>query len=328
MGRKCCAPKCRSGYKGKSKDGISMHKFRAEWKSNFPRGDWKVTDQTFICSKHFTASNFITERRDSNTTRSTKKKDTELKYRFLKDDAYPTIHPNCPQYLSQKKPASRPSLAMSFYVKNGFPQLQETLNFLNLISKWRRLLNVKSLSKGTRKRDPDSKPITVSNIVNLEFLNKFASWLEEWMSSGKNGLSKQTFLACLQTSKTFPLLVEYLLKEKELKYILSGNIQSDPLEKRFGRYRQYSGANYFGSQKQFLEAEKAIRVKSLIKFSNYSMKEVCQIMGKDEKKIDSEVEIYSEMLVDMMCSKENAAYLSGIGKNVIYYVAGFIARSV
>ena len=41
-------------------------------------------------------------------------------------------------------------------------------------------------------------------------------------------------------------------------------------------------------------------MKSLIKFSNYSMKEVCQIMGKDEKKIDSEVEIYSEMLVDMM----------------------------
>ena len=130
--------------------------------------------------------------------------------------------------------------AMSFYVKNGFPQWQETLNFLNLISKWWRLLNVKSLSKGTRKRDPDSEPITVSNIVNLEFLNKFAAWLEEWMFSGKNGLSKQTFLACLQTSKTFPLLVEYLLKEKDLKYILSGNIQSDPLEKRFGRYRQLS----------------------------------------------------------------------------------------
>ena len=74
MGRKCCAPKCRSGYKGKSKDGISMHKFRAEWKSNFPRGDWKVTDQTFICSKHFTASDFITERRDSNTTRIFKRR--------------------------------------------------------------------------------------------------------------------------------------------------------------------------------------------------------------------------------------------------------------
>ena len=47
-----------------------------------------------------------------------------------------------------------------------------------------------------------------------------------------------------------------------MKYILSGNIQSEPLEKRFGRYRQLSGANYFGTQKQFLEAEKVIRVKS------------------------------------------------------------------
>ena len=109
-GQKVLCSEMQSGYKGKSKGGISMHKFRAEWKSNFPRGDWKVTDQTCICSKHFTASDFITERRDSNTTRSTKKKDTELKYRFLKDDAYPTIYSNCTQYLSQKKPASRPSL--------------------------------------------------------------------------------------------------------------------------------------------------------------------------------------------------------------------------
>ena len=58
------------------------------------------------------------------------------------------------------------------------------------------------------------------------------------------------------------------------------------------------------------------------------MKEVCQTMGKGEKKIDSEVENYTEMLVDMMCSKENALYLSGIDRNIIYCVAGFIARSV
>ena len=69
-------------------------------------------------------------------------------------------------------------------------------------------------------------------------------------------------------------------------------------------------------------------MKSLITFSKYSMKEVCQIMSKDEKKIDTEVENYSEMVVDMMCSKENAVYLSGIDRNVVYYVAGFIARSV
>ena len=51
-------------------------------------------------------------------------------------------------------------------------------------------------------------------------------------------------------------------------------------------------------------------------------------MGKDEKKIDSEVENDSEMLVNMMCLKENAVCRSGIDWNVIYYVAGFIAVSV
>ena len=50
------------------------------------------------------------------------------------------------------------------------------------------------------------------------------------------------------------------------------------INKRFGHYRQLSGANYFASERQFIEAEKAIRVKSLIKFSKYSIKEVCKIM--------------------------------------------------
>ena len=75
MGRKCCASKLQVRiYKGESKNGISMHKF--------PRGgDWKVTDQIFICSKHFSASDFVTERRNPNATRCMKKKDAELKCR-------------------------------------------------------------------------------------------------------------------------------------------------------------------------------------------------------------------------------------------------------
>ena len=96
-------------------------------------------------------------------------------------------------------------------------------------------------------------------------MHKFATSLNEWMLSGKRGLSKQTLSSCIQTLQSFPLLIQHLLETKGLDYILSGNIQSDPLETRFGRYRQLS-ANYFGSEKQLLDAEKSIRVKSLIKF--------------------------------------------------------------
>ena len=76
-----------------------------------------------------------------------------------------------------------------------------------------------------------------------------------------------------------------------MDYILSGNFLSDPLEKRF--------ANYFGSEKQFLEAEKLICVKSLIKFSKYTMKEVINILGTDYSKQNEAVELHSETVSDM-----------------------------
>ena len=136
--------------------------------------------------------------------------------------------------------------------------MASNIEFSTVVAKWWELLNVKSRSKGIRKRYPDSDPINAGNIGHLEFLNKFATWLEEWMKSEKSGLSKQTFLSCQQTSQSFPLLAKYLIEKRGLDYVLSGHFQSDPLEKRFGRYRQLSGANYFGSEKQFLEAEKSI----------------------------------------------------------------------
>ena len=203
--------------------------------------------------------------------------------------------------------------AMTYYVKNGHSEWQGTWNFLTLVAKWWKLLNVKSRYKGIRKRDPDSDPINAGNIGNLEFLNKFATWLEEWLISGKNGLSKQTFLSCQQTSQSFPLLVKYLI---------------DPLEKRFGRYRQLSGANYFGSEKQFLEAEKSIRVKSLIKFSKYTMKEVVNILGTDDSKQNEAIELHSEAVSDMMLPTSTRCRMLDMGGDVVYYVVGFVARSI
>ena len=76
-------------------------------------------------------------------------------------------------------------------------------------------------------------------------MHKFATWLNEWMLSCKRGFSKHKFSFCLQTSQSFPPLSQHLLETKRLDYVLTGNIQSDLLEKRFGRYRQLRSANYF-----------------------------------------------------------------------------------
>ena len=154
-------------------------------------------------------------------------------------------------------------------LKMVIPNWIGTLNFLNLI------IEMVGIFKCY---DNNLDCLRKENLNEFTlFFSKFVTWVENWKTSGGNGLSAETFRTLIQTSKTLPQLVHYLLHEKGLAYVLSGKIQSDPLEKRFGRYRQLSGANYFGTERQFLEAEKAIRVKSLIEFSRYSMKEVCHI---------------------------------------------------
>ena len=191
--------------------------------------------------------------------------------------------------------------AMKYYVGHGYPHWEGTLNFLDLIANWWTILNVKSPSKGRRKRDENAEPITKDNLCQVEgFFSKIVCWLCEWKKSGSNGLSLGTFKTFQQTSRAFPLLVRYLLDEKGLKYVLSGKIQSDFIEKRFGRYRQLSGANYFATERQFIEAEKAIRVKSFIKFSKYSIKEVAFIMKTDEEESENVIVLHSETIMDYL----------------------------
>ena len=174
--------------------------------------------------------------------------------------------------------------AMQYYIENGdsFAHWEGTLNFLNIIAKWWNTLNVKTPSKSKRKRHADFEKISKGNLETITiFFTNIVHWIDQWKSSEKPGLTNQTFNTFKQTSTTMPLLAEYLLAEMPLEYVLIGKIQSDFLEMRFGRYRQLNGANYFATERQFLHAEKAIGVKSLIKFSDDSIKDVQAIMKKD-----------------------------------------------
>ena len=90
--------------------------------------------------------------------------------------------------------------------------------------------------------------------LSTEFMHKFAAWLNQWILSGKMRLSKRTYFFYLQTSESFPLLIQHLLETKGLEYILTENIQLVLLENALGRYHQLSGANYFGDEKKFLDA--------------------------------------------------------------------------
>ena len=57
------------------------------------------------------------------------------------------------------------------------------------------------------------------------------------------------------------------------------------------------------------------------------MQEVQEILGKDKGKISAEAEVNADNLTDMMLLIKSAG-MSVMDKDILYYVAGFIARSV
>ena len=214
---------------------------------------------------------------------------------------------------------------LEFYGKNGHPEFLNTVPFLKLIRRWWNVCNVKTPMLGIKKRDPSRQPITKVDDEKIQFLLDFAKWLGEWQESKTNGLSKETFIAVKQTSVALALLAKYLLEHCKFKYVLLGQVQSDELEQHFGKYRQLLGGNFFVSVRQVLEAEKIIRMKSLIRYSNLSVGEIKTLLA-DDKEVDEHV---IQQILDCLGEYEMNLDENNLAEqNILFYIAGYIARSL
>ena len=142
MGRKCCVPKCRSGYsltKSNTNDekySISVFSFpenqelRRKWMRAIPRDNWEPTSNSGVCKQHFKPDDLALERTDTNERR--KKKKEPLGLIRLKSDAIPTIFPNCPAYLSKEIPDRRSGGATSENrLENNEQRVEEKNNILD-----------------------------------------------------------------------------------------------------------------------------------------------------------------------------------------------------
>jgi len=118
-------------------------------------------------------------------------------------------------------------------------------------------INIKTKDFWFEKRDETKKPVFRSDNSHLVFLTDLLKWAEQWsaMKTTKK-LSKETFHSFIFTLRGLIALCEHLFEVSELTFILLSKINSDPIERRFGTYRQLSGANFFVSLKQFLQSEK------------------------------------------------------------------------
>lgn len=109
---------------------------------------------------------------------------------------------------------------------------------------------------GKRKRDDKYEPLCLTNEDGWKFLCTAVNVLKQWKSSGRAGLTKETFTACIQSIEAMSALAEYLLKSHGFQYVLPGKFSSDPIEGRSGWYWKLNGGNFFMSIKQLFEAEK------------------------------------------------------------------------
>ena len=104
-----------------------------------------------------------------------------------------------------------------------------------------------------------------------------------------------------------------------------GFLQQDWLEGRFDWYRQLSGGNYYCSVLQFLQAEKSIRLRSLVK-SGYNLAEIKEMFVTVEFSKTLAFQQQSHAYVDMLPGFTFSKSSGDIP--ITYYVAGYVSRGL
>ena len=136
-----------------------------------------------------------------------------------------------------------------------------------------------------------------------------------WQDSGKFGLSKQTFKALIQTNYAISELSLDLLTEG-YDYVLTGRLQSDPLERRFSHYRQLSGGRFLVSLQEVIRSESIIKLKSLLK-RNIDITSL-SITGHSNSSI-------YDFTRNMLINDYDHLQLTDASQQVAVYISGYIS---
>jgi len=161
----------------------------------------------------------------------------------------------------------------------------------------------------------------------VQYLQQSKDILEQWKKSGNIGLTPETFIACIQSIGAIPELAKYLIEKHDFKYVLTGKLMSDPLEGRFGWYRQTNGGNFFMSVKQLLQSEKTIRCLSLLQQEAL----LAASTAKDDAKsntISSSASEEDYLWLSDIFSEISLDHVSQTDAAVSYYVSGYIGRKI
>ena len=79
MPNSCVALNCKTGYGNSTAENVSLHRLpknedvKKEWLKRLSRKDFSPSENSRVCSKHFTTDCFVTTSGDSNKSRLEKK---------------------------------------------------------------------------------------------------------------------------------------------------------------------------------------------------------------------------------------------------------------
>ena len=184
---------------------------------------------------------------------------------------------------------------------------------------------------GYRKKDDMCEPLRHSADDSqpcAQYPKQATDIFIKWKLSRTAGLTSETFTTCIQTMGAIPELATYLQERHGFSYVLTGKFMSDPIEGRFGWYRQVNGGNFFMSVKQVLEAEKKIRSLSLLQHQALvSAVGMTDLDGVPLTESDISATEDVSWLIDFL-STISLDDLSEVDANIAFFVSGYIARSV
>ena len=149
-------------------------------------------------------------------------------------------------------------------IENYFPNEKSAANFLVLFNTWWNISNSKV-------RYSNNHLCNAAIIADgkTDFLRTFAKWIKSWhdlqiQCAQRFTLSTQTTNAFVITLNATASLIDDLLSEG-YKYVLTSRFQSDPLERRFSKYRQMSDGRFLVALREVKNSEKILQMESLLK---------------------------------------------------------------
>lgn len=228
------------------------------------------------------------------------------------------LHPgNCKQSVPVALAIFDPTTIAA--IRKYFPEREDAAGFLHLINVWWTISNSKSKVNtsyrlGNAAIFGDKKP---------QFLRALAEWIKKWDNAKIRNcerftLSAQTSHALQRTLLCHASLIEDLLSDG-FEFVLTARFQSDPLERRYGQYRQMSGGRFLVSMKDIITSEKILKIKSLVQ-EGFDIEDNLKVQRQYDLEIQNLLDEFEETVMNAGWSVK----LDGDSKEVSDYVAGYI----